>query len=342
MNIPICVFNGVENPAESVSACDHCWSQWEREMVAMALNDAEEMLAQHLNFYLGARFLTDTDREWTDPMTLHWGHVIGGGIQGLTDVSAAVTASNFAVDPATITIPTASFPGGENEIYIIETASGLEIVPDSITVVGANYEIEIDQCKLIEWDDLENQTEATCIDYDALYPAATWLKLADLTIYREYLDDSDQATVTFGTSCQCWYAGSACAGDDYSGCVYIIDSEIGKVRVSIASYDAVAGTWSCNYPTWCGCYGGDKVSINYRAGTTDVPGWEQAVMRLAHTYMVLKPCGCAMFDAVLDRDRKVSTILTAARLDNPLGEMEGARYAWNWLATTKQGEAFMM
>jgi len=125
MGLPLCLFNGVEGSGEVFSACDHCWSQWERDMVARALAKAEDTLASYLNFYLGPRFLIDYDLPWTDPMTLRWGHILGGGIQGLTIV--VPTADNFAVDPATITVNTADFPGGTSEILIVETATGLEI-----------------------------------------------------------------------------------------------------------------------------------------------------------------------------------------------------------------------
>ena len=56
---------------------------------------------------------------------------------------------------------------------------------------------------------------------------------SDLTIYRRYLDTSDQATVTFPPSCSCLCNGTACAGTDYTACVFVIDEQISKVRVSI-------------------------------------------------------------------------------------------------------------
>ena len=350
--IPICLFNGVEDEDEARFGCDHCWSQWEREMVAMALRDAEDALAQRLGYYLGSRFVKDTNQNWVDPMRLNWGHIIGAGIEGLTDVSADVSASDFTISPASITIPTASFPGGEDEIYIIETSSGLQIYPDDVDTVGANYVITVDQCKLIEWDNLENQTTATCITYDALLPAATWLKLADLTIYRQYLDTSDQATVTFPPSCSCYCNGTACEGSDYSACAFVIDEQISKVRVSLADYDTDTESWSCSYAALCSCISlrcssgicrvEHTATVNYRAGTTSTPGWEQAVMRLAHTYMVLEPCGCALFDMMLNRDRRIPSILTTERINCPLGEMDGAWYAWNWLKTGSHTRAFML
>lgn len=341
LNIPYCAFNGVDDPSEIVAGCDSIWLQWQREMVASSLHDAEQLLAQYLGFFLGAPFLTDKEVPWTLPMSLRWGHIIGGGIEGLDDVSADVAASDFTTDPATITIPTASF-SSEGEIYIIETSTEIPIIPDQIVTSGVNYIISIEQCSLIEFDDLQTQTDDG-IAYDGLFPAATWLKLADLTIYRRSLDDSDQATITFGPSCSCCLSGTACAGTSFTGCVYTVEEETSKVRVQIADFSAVTESWTCNLaPLVCGCHAGDKVSINYRAGTTDVPGWEQAVMRLAHTYMLVKPCGCAMFDFVLNRDRREPLVATRERINNPLGLMNGAWFAWQWLETTKHLTSFML
>jgi hypothetical protein len=345
MDIPICAFNGVMRPSETLTSCDHFWSQWEREALARHLNAAENLLAQHLGFFIGPRFLTDYDHQWTDPVNLRWGHIVGGGIQGLTDVTAGVVASDFTIDPATITIPQASFPGGTDEIYIIETATGLEINPDKVETSGVNYVIYINQCKLVEWDDLEYQTSDAPIAYDPTFAATVWLKLADLTIYREYLDASTQATITFGVSCRCWCSGEACAGTDRTGCVYVHDEEISKVRVSIATYDASAGTWACNLDLLCGCYTDDKVTVRYRAGTVAdefVAGWQEAVMRLAHTYIIRPPCGCDVFDLSVGRDNAMPRVMTAERLNCPLGMKAGAWFAWNWLPNVKHGHAFML
>jgi len=343
MNLPLCLFNGVENPDEAVSGCDHCWSQWEREMIAQALYDAEQTLAVHLGFKLGFHFEEDRDHVWTDPLLLRWGHIIGSGTRALDDVTADVVTSDFTVDPALITIPQASFPGGTDEILIVETASGLEIVPDSVTENKTDYVIALSQCKLIKWDNLKNQAKDTCVDYDDTFSATTWLKLTDLTIYREYLDTTQQATVEFGPDCRCWYCGTACSGTSYSACVYVIDEEISKVRVQMADYDEATASWTCSSPVLCGCYSGDKVaSVYYLAGTTSIPGWEQAVIRLAHTYIVTEPCGCTLFDMAVKRDRHVPSVLTAERINNPLGEADGAWYAWQWLINHRQGRAYML
>lgn len=338
--IPRCLFNGVENPDENIYACDKVWPQWQREALAQALADAEGMLAEHCRWWIGPRYLTDDDLVWTDPVLLNWGHVIGGGIEANDDVTADVSASDFTTDPATITIPMASFESNENEIRIVETSSGLDIELDKVETSGTNYIISIYQCNLIEWDDLEEQVDA--IDYDATFPAATWLKLADLTIYRNYLDTSSQATIEFGPSCQCEFCGTACAGDTYTGCVYIIQEQVSRVRVQLATYNSTTDTWACEYPVLSGCYKGDKVTVSYQAGTLSHPNWKEAICRLAHTYLDFPPCGCAAFDYALRRDRATPSTLTAERINCPLGQMDGAWYAWQWIQNTKHVRAFML
>lgn len=302
LNLPMCYFNGVANPNDTVSRCDHCWSQWERDRIAQALADAEGHFAERLHYYFGARYLTDSDLLWENPMRLNYGYIVGGGIRARTEVTPG--ASDFLVDPATITVAAASFAGGTGEIVVVEDTTGLEIVPDKIEASGANYVIYIDQCKLIEWDNLEGSISAAdCIDYNNLFPATTWLKLADLTVYRETLNTTDQATITFAKDCDCWTCASdVCAGTEMTGCVFIFDQEISNVRINMATYSS--GSWACNWPSACCCFHGSKVSVNYLAGTTSIPGWEQAVISLAHTYLDEEPCGCARFDERWRRDNE--------------------------------------
>lgn len=336
-NIPLCAFNGVENPDENRHACDHYWEQWERDHLAQALEDAEGMFANEMRFYFGERFLTDHDKIWSDPLQLRYGHVVGGGIRATTEVTPS--ASNFTIDPATITVATADFPGGTSEIRVEDDETGLEIEPDEVTTVGANYVISISQCKLIDMDILNAMEGNDPVEYDNTFPAATWLKLADLTVYREYLDTSSQATITYGPACVCWCSDGACTGSDYTGCVFVTDRKIGTVRVNRATY---SDGWSCDHTAICGCYKGDKVTVHYRAGTDDIPNWKRAVYRLAHTLIEVDYCGCSIFKRTHRRDVRVPPILTAERINCRWGIMDGAWYAWQFMMTQQHGRAFML
>jgi hypothetical protein len=335
-NIPPWAFNGVENPNETRRGCDHYYTQWERDDLALALNESEGLLAERLGFYIGARYLIDYDRPWSYPLQLRFGHVLGAGVRARDEVTPS--ASNFVTDPATITVPSASFSGGTSEIIVIEDSTGLEIEYDDITTSGTDYIINISQYKLIEWDDLEDQSDT--IDYDATFPATTWLKLADLTVYRQYRDTDTQATITFGPSCNCWCAGVACTGSDYTACVFVLNRDIGLVRINRATLSA--GTWSCDQSAICGCYDGDKATVYYEAGTTDIPGWRQAIYRLAHARMGEQPCGCTLQERQWRLDRNVPSVLTAERINCPWGLEQGSWAAWNWVTDQAHGKAFML
>lgn len=336
-NIPPWAYNGVENPNETLRGCEHIWTQWERDDLAAALDNAENLLAGELEYYLGPRYLIDYDKVWSDPMQTRWGHVVGPGIRARTEVTPS--ASDFTTDPATITVASASFTGGTSEVVVIEDSTGLEIEPDEIATSGANYVISISQYKLLEWDDLESQSDP--IDYNAAFPAATWLKLADLTIYREYRDeDTTQATITYGPSCSCWCSGVACTGTDYTACVYVLNHEIGLVRVNRATVSS--GVWSCDVSAICGCYAGDKATVYYQAGTDNAPNWKQAVYRLAHSMMGEQPCGCALQERQWRLDRYELSVLTAERINCPWGNTNGAWAAWTWAHTQRHGKGFML
>lgn len=335
-NIPPWAFNGVENPNETRRGCDHYWTQWERNDLARSLNDAERDLAEALGFYIGARYLIDYDRVWSDPLQLRFGHVLGAGVRARDEVTPS--ASDFTTDPATITVPAASFSGGTSEIVVIEDETGLEIEADGIATSGTDYVISIGQYKLIEWDDLEDQSDT--IDWNAAFPAATWLKLADLTVYRQYRDTDTQATITFGPACNCWCAGVACTGSDYTGCVYVLDRRISKVRVNRATLSA--GTWSCDTSAICGCYAGDKATVYYEAGTDDIPNWERAVWRLAHSQMGKQPCGCVLHERQWRLDVHEPSVATVERLNCPFGLADGAWAAWRWVGRQAHGKGFML
>ena len=129
VNVPMCVFNGIESPNEAVTGCDSCWSQWEREQAAQALYDAEQMLASHLNFYLGAHYIVEERVPWAVPLKLRWGHVIGAGVQAQDEV--VPVASDFTIDPAMITVATADFEGIDEVVISVRW-----LVPACLKLVG--------------------------------------------------------------------------------------------------------------------------------------------------------------------------------------------------------------
>jgi hypothetical protein len=340
MRIPICAFNGVRNPSEQLGECDDIWTQAQRDEVAQALADAESLLAQQQKFWIGARYLVDTGLVWRNPMQLKWGYIVGPGIRARDEVTPS--ASDFTTDPATITVPQASFSGGTSEIVVIEDSTGLEIEPDSIASSGANYVLSIDQCKLIEWDDLENQIDE--ITYNAAFPASTWLKLADLTVYRQYRDETTQAVITYASGCHCFCnTGDPCAGTEATGCVFVLNDTISQVRINRATESG--GSWSCDFSAVCTCScNADKVQVSYLAGTSDdseIGGWQKAIRSLAHTMIFSEICSCS---SLFDRQLRMDTAILddPTRAVNPWGPMNGAWWAWNWMRAEQIGTAILL
>lgn len=340
-NIPEWAFNGVENPNETLGGCDHIWSQWERDQLARAINWAEGQLAYRTMFWYGRKFWEDGGIIWRDPIQLPWHHISCAGDEEQDAVTPS--ASDFTTDPATITVAQTDFSGGTGEIYIIETSTGLEIVPDSIAISGVNYVVSIGQEKLLQWSALATQTTANPITYDALFPNASWLKLAELTVYRRYCSASDQATITFGPSCRCGLCGTAGVGSTHTGVVYTKDSEISEVRVQLADYSAATGAWTCSYPDVWGCYDGSHVLTKYSTNVTDTmhPGFSDAILDLAHTRVVIETCGCSLFREEVKWARSSPEGLTATFANNPLGRGNGAWSAWQWSLLHMHGVAIL-
>lgn len=360
--LPLWAFNGIENPNEVVSGCDRVWAQWEREELARALWEAEDLLKTQLGYSLGYAYEDDLDLEWATPsLQLNWGYVVGGGILGRTAVVPG--AWDFTADAATITVLAAAFPGGISEVVLVETATDYKIDIDDVAAVGLNYVITVSQAKLVRWAQLLGQTAANPIAYPAAWPdvanflseivAGVWAN-AGLTVYREYRDTSAQAIIEFqpyvGTYLvDCWgvcsVCGTApCAGTTQAACIYVLNARNGIVRVQPANYDAVAETWSRATACQC-CYEGIKVRARYLAGTTTRPGQEMAVVHLAHARMSFTPCGCDTARLMWDEDRKQYTLeegVTGAQLACPFGRKNGAWEAWQWALHNRLGHGGLL
>jgi hypothetical protein len=116
-----------------------------------------------------------------------------------------------------------------------------------------------------------------------------------------------------------------------TGCVDPLDEEIANVRINMGTYSS--GSWSCDWPDVSCCVHGATVEVNYLAGTTSIPGWEQVVISLAHTYLDEEPCGCARFDVRWRKDTKI---------DDDTGLMAGQIRANRFVDKFGHGKAMML
>lgn len=307
LNIPLYRFNGIDRPDEAVGGCDMCWSQWMRDQLALALYDAEMMLADALGFFIGPRYVTEPRRAFASPVKLRYGHITAIGTRKRTAIMPS--SLDFDADPAEIIISDVSDP---SSIRIVENETLLEIVPDSFTVAGNTVLVRISQAKLLRWS--VTSVQSSCIDYDPSLPDDTYLKPGDLTVYVETTDDTLQASVTD-------------------------DQTISAATVQIE--DAICGIVSLHVS--CSTSRNALINyINYLSGTTAIPGWENAIISLAHTFMSVEPCGCSLFDVRWQQDARIPPVLSVERLNCPFGQADGAWRAWKWVQQNRIGTAFIV
>jgi len=153
--------------------------------------------------------------------------------------------------------------------------------------------------------------------------------LETLTVGREYHDSSEQGEF-IAQACSC---GSSCSRCCQTACMVAAHPKVGTVNLYPASYDTTDG-WS--RAGWSLYTVPDTVRCSYKSGLSSIPHeLEDAVIRLAHTLMPDNPCpvGRDPQHHYWIRDRKVREIGLREYLNCPWGNMDGAWYAWNAVAS---------
>ena len=341
-------------------ACERVWIQngWldmtsgrvlGREDVAIAIATAEEMIAHALGFWPAPTWIFGETHEWPypargyqtnyPPIALDWGHVIEGGRLALTaiELGAAVVYSDEdgdgVDDTATISITAAQlaavgadpaevavyFQGETEDTWMIRCLSTTEDpITGNITLVGRRSQF-VDPDLWLVADDID-----LCVD-------ANFVVMVD--VYRRWNDPQYQAQVVWrGSGDLCGVP--ACAETCQDACISIDDSRRGIVRVIPGTY--LSGSWSS--ASFSQGRLPDAVHVWYHSGLLlqangkIKPMLAEAIVRLANTYMVDQPCGCAVTLQRWERDREEQDINTydAQLAMSAFGStMKGAIFAWS-------------
>lgn len=312
-----CAFFGVSHPDNTQYACREIWSESQRRDVASALSEAQESIESILNYRMMPTWAVNEQYPFSFPLLTKWGKIIALGISKMTAISLGESVDH-TVDPAVVMI---AFAGTVTTgIRIFYPGTDREIFPSEMSIAGGILTIEIPRCRMVDWLHLENPEEGW--DYND-----TTLFQADIDIYLEEVDSSVNATLVYPHKCTSSCSSCGCSEYTQSGCGYIDNPEIGKVKIFPATYSA--GKWTSK--SGCAVTGLTNVRINYRSGLTSLTELDKSMlMRLAHALMPTEPCGCAITQNLWRRDRNIPAILTAERLNCDFGLSDGAWAAWKY------------
>jgi len=328
-----------------------------REDIAEAIKSAEDIFASTCQFWPAPTWIpapggTVEEHNWPrprrgrqweyPPFNLDWGYIIEGGQRATDEILAGVlvtypVAPSITNDVATITIPGAAM-----------TAAGASLSEVQVFHVGQTTE----QWRIRNLTMVQNPVTlavtitgpmayfvdpvlwANCspLDMTATLLGALINFVEEVDILRVYSDTQQSQLVFRGGINLC--TTPPCSEACQTACVTIEDRRTSQVRTLAASYSAGAWTGSAftqgRLP--------DAVRVWYRAGL-DLKSnrnmqtmVEQAIARLANTYLPEAPCNCEQLRRRWERDREEQDINTidAALCNAAFGNVtRGSMYAWS-------------
>lgn len=326
-----CAFFGVAYDGQIDYDCRMFWTEWQRMDIYRALVEAQELMEGVLGYPLCPTWIVGEPDEfgeqryvdtqcYSNPMLTKWGHVIAAGVRAETTLLADGTV-NYAVEPATVG-PIAVTISDTSEVKVYYPGSDREIKPSRMTYTGGNLTIYIPRCRLVE-------TPNTTDDGMAYTDTGNFLEAVD--VKRVYNDPSTNASVVAPHTCNSSCTENGCSEYTQTACMYMRDKRLGIVDILPATYSS--GTWT--KVTDCRC-SYELVRLNYQAGLRQLDtAMKSALVRLAHARMASEPCGCAIVQALWERDRTTPDVLSRERLNNPFGPQEGAWVAYKLAQSRK-------
>lgn len=321
-------FWGVRYSGQEEFACATFWTEDQRQMVADALAQAQQMLEDVILYPLCPTWITGTvgnDGRFVDqqtgvgnPIVTRWKLLLEPGIRAESTLSAGAGIS-YADDNISVIGPFAATITDTSEVKVYFEDSDREITPSRITYSGGNLTIEIPRCRLVRPDLLDTIAAQEGIDKT---DTDNFVDAVD--VMRVYNDPSTNASLVRSHNCDAFCLANGCEQATDTACIVIKDPWTGIVTVHPGTYSN-GWTYSASYH----CY--NHVRLNYMAGVRVLTRtMENVIVRLAHSLMAEEPCGCATTQRLWQRDRHVPEVLSAERLNNPFGVNEGAWFAYHW------------
>lgn len=310
-------FNGLENPYEANMgyACDAVWTQADRDGVALALKQAEEMRIRELGYFLSHTFFVET-LPYKNPLILTRKHLVrlAALVTETLEYDFPLDLSTLA-DTYTLIVPISTDISDSNDIhlYFTEDDGGYEVYPLSVKLkssisLGYYAEIVLHRATLAKPGLPENPKPQ--YDDNSNF-------VAELDITREYYEPCEAVYYV--------WSGSDCNCNSLADTEHIAYGRIGNARLSIIEHveaDCDNGTFTqvCNHH----CRQPDSIRVQYVSGVQNNTYTELCTARLAHTlFSVYIPNGQAICGNCWQSDNEV-----VENIFTPYGSKRGAVDCW--------------
>lgn len=365
MQVPLTHFHQMNGALAPLSGgCDKVWDQDARELLAWTMQQAEELIANELQFQPAPAFVTEEEiafgldgvrSDWMNgEVETKWKYIDDFGAEQLTLVQADAVVQYSDDDndplarPETATIGTSLYAdlgacADPCDVAVFfRVADGaidaadprFEIRPIKVDIDGSTMHITAESSLFI-LPTLWNLTEAECRGSgDKLawvYDFDTANLVAAVDVYCRTVNTQTPVTLQWDGVCSC--TTSPCEHDTQTGCAYRTNKKLGFFVPRPATWNGSANVWAA--PCWR--VPPESVLVNYRAGypldsrTCQMnSNLERAIVKLTNVLLPEPPCGfCDAAQIRWENDRKPVDPLTpeAAALPWDL-YAQGALEAW--------------
>jgi hypothetical protein len=277
MHLPEAAFNGLRKTNDDdCHECNAVWRQTDRDALAAAIMNAEEMREHELGYFVAPKYVENEEYTYKYPLILDRRYLISIGRRKTSDIQSGV-ALNHGVetapnDPVSIVVPTTVTD--TSEIHVYYPGESVEIRPSKVAISGGNATILIPRSRLVDPD-----VDTNCDPAPSYYENDNFLTTVD--VKRVYYDVSEGVYLVWFNDCCSLFSIPSLT--EYTQLAYprIVDNKLAIVKPYAATYNA--GTWTSAsfakpvYP--------ETIRISYLSGRQKSAQVEIDTARLAHTLL---------------------------------------------------------
>jgi hypothetical protein len=309
-------FFGVNHPDNHEFSCREIWSHEQRIAVYRALQTAQSELEKTLEYPLLPTWMGPERHPLSIIHILKQGKLLQMGQLEIDVIQFNAAITSLPIDPAIITIVGVTFTD-PTEVHVYHPGTDIEIYPSAISIIAGVLTVTIPHWRMVLLADESNPINGWGYDAadDAHYEQTVDIK-------REHLSLTLPSVQYVSFDCD---VSSSCPTEVLEdGCVYMIDEDLGTLKVGTIGYLCLTANIS-------------MVDLYYQAGLPSLtPHIEDVLVRFAHARMPNEPCGCDWMKARWRGDQQILDQLTADREECPYGLTQGAWQAWQFAQTSKQ------